>query len=231
MLANYKYDIGTVVCKQFEDEEDNNKLKWYSGEVRQLPQLINNEITQYYIMYDDGDDENMTEEELDVHVAKLRVGDKVSYVPYNNNPANRDSVEATIVTIEPSIWKGDECPSVTTSNLYAPLTSYPYGGAFELIKSNHEDAPPKGKRTQLTLVKLIHGHLNEYELSKLEEDRKSSIENAILATDEGAIMAALSSAAEKAKRIMKKKENEMELDSDSNSEDEDNDNDSEGSEG
>ena len=70
-------------------------------------------------------------------------------------------------------------------------------------------------------------------MSKLEEDRKSSIENAILATDEGAIMAALSSAAEKAKRIMKKKENEMELDSDSNSEDEDEDedNDSEGSEG
>lgn len=117
----------------------------------------------------------------------LRVGDKIrsrTYFPALNN--GNEFVEGIVTEIVSVGTFG--YPAVRTDGGVACTLDYEDCPHFQLIQSDHNDAPPKGKGTSLQKVNLVEGKLDEI---ALKETRKRLADETIQKTPGGVEMQAL----------------------------------------
>ena len=109
-------------------------------------------------------------EELPKHKYTLRVGDKITYYTRAIVPGTRAGVHTEVVTtIAESAFKDTNVRRIITANMYHKVEGY-----FQVVESEHQDAPPKGKWMVRHQVNLEIGKLENSDEIRKERRRKSA---------------------------------------------------------
>ena len=110
----------------------------------------------------------------------LHVGDRIRYRPYFDALHNGKPVEGIVTKIELVGIFGH--PSVRVDAEFGCSLDYVHNSYFQLVKSDHDDAPPLGKWTRLQKVELVEGRLGE---TSMKETQKRVADETIQRTPGG----------------------------------------------
>jgi hypothetical protein len=97
----------------------------------------------------------------------LRVGDRIRYNPYFPALSNGKPVEGNVTKIALVGIFG--YPSVVVDAEMICSLDYENNSSFQLINSDHDDAPPNGIWTSLQNVKLVESTLGETSMKEMHE--------------------------------------------------------------
>ena len=97
----------------------------------------------------------------------LRVGDRIRYNPYFPALSGGKPVEGNVTKIALDGIYGH--PSVVVDAEMICSLDYDHNSSFQLINSDHDDAPPNGIWTSLQNVKLVEGTPGETSMKEMRE--------------------------------------------------------------